>query len=277
MGKKKKTKLAKKSIKILNSGKIKFAKDQKIDISEMVNDSVDSAIVSRLDGIISREDVVIDRKSGIPTIDFNLLSLTKSLIHSDKIGPEKTYTVVIPIPKKAALDAFDLSYDTELGELLRRSTLAPAYTRVKEEWVKLNTDDNSHFTNVLYIPNVIMFLDEHGQFLTRKFKINVLILALPNKKNMSENPGETLEPADIRRRVVADICESAIRCGANHLIVDPFGYTILSKEPQESVSLWDEAINTVRVMDHIDTFVFAMEDEEKYYLIRPIMPHNQIF
>lgn len=267
----KKKKLAKKSIKILSSGKIKFAKDQKIDISEMVNDSVDRAIVSRLDGIISREDVVVNPSGLKLETNINLLPISKSLTHSVKIEPDKIQTVVITIPKKAALDAFDLSYDTELGEMLRRSTLAPAYTRLKEEWVKLNEDDKSHFTNVMFVPNVTVFLDEYGQFLNRKFNINVLILAIPNKKNMSSEPGDVYELPDVRRRVVADMMEAAIRCGAKNLIVDPHGYNALAKDLQDTSLLWKEAIGTQRVIEQIRSITFAIDDEEKYYLL-----HNTI-
>ena len=61
MAKKKKLKkLAESNIKILKSGKIKFSKNQKIDLGLFTTESIEGAVVSRLEGIISQEDVVVE-------------------------------------------------------------------------------------------------------------------------------------------------------------------------------------------------------------------------
>lgn len=263
--KKKKLKLAKKSVKILQSGKIKISKDQKIDITDLTADSIDNAVVSRLDGIISKEDVVINASDMKVDAGINLLTVSESMDHMAKINSDKTNTIVIVVPKKAALSCFDFSFSTDLGEILRRSTLAPVYKHLKEEWVKLNENDTSNFTNVMYVPGVTVFLDEYGNFMPYKYKINVLVLTIPNKKYMTENPVEEIDADSIRRRVVADILDSAIKCGCKHLIVDPHCYPVLRKDNDHTTALWKECLHTQRVIEQVRSLTFAIDNEDLYY------------
>lgn len=263
--KKKKLKLAKKSVKILQSGKIKISKDQKIDISDLTADSIENAVVSRLDGIISKEDVVINASDMKVDAGINLLSLSDSMDHMAKLNSDKVNTIVITVPKKAALSCFDFSFSTELGEILRRSTLAPVYKHLKDEWVKLNENDATNFTNVMYVPGLTVFLDEYGNFMPVKYKINVLILAIPHKKFMAENPVEEVGNGVVSRRVVADILDASIKCGCKHLIVDPHCYPALRKDNDHTTALWKEALHTQRVIEQVRSLTFAIEHEELYY------------
>ena len=62
---KKQRKMAKSNIKILKSGKIKISKEQKLDLTPFIEGTINNTIVSRLNGIISKEEVVIDEEKNI--------------------------------------------------------------------------------------------------------------------------------------------------------------------------------------------------------------------
>ena len=79
MGKGKKLmKRAKESMKILKSGKIMVKGDQEIDLTPFIQQSSEEAIVSRLNGIISKEDVQIEDGAKVVDIDTIIQPLMKT-------------------------------------------------------------------------------------------------------------------------------------------------------------------------------------------------------
>lgn len=282
---KKLKKLAKANIKILKSGKIKFAKGQKIDLRMFAEESIEGAVVSRLDGIISKEDVVIDTEdlrvdvlttmqTDIRTAEIdarvskagNNLVCTSEECIKNAANNNHVKTIVLVVNKKEAVEGFDFLNNGTLGVILRSSTLASAYTdeSIKDKWVELNKDDSSSFTNVLYIPKVMMFVDlTTNEFRKHPYYINVLILAVPSVKKMSDGVN-AVSDADASARVIADICDAAIRCGCKDLIINPYGCKIAMKDPSITAQLWNEILTSERFIVNLYSVNFAIENENLF-------------
>ena len=101
--KKKRSKVAEKNIQILESGKVKFNKDQKVSLKPFIKDSVDSVVCSRNEGIFTQEDVVLDE--GLKTdININLSSMKRTL-ELNSLSTDEVFTVVNIYNKKEITSA----------------------------------------------------------------------------------------------------------------------------------------------------------------------------
>ena len=289
--KKKIKKLAEANIKILKSGKIQFSKKQKIDLSLFANEAIEGAVVSRLDGIISKEDVVIDteglRCDTLTTMmsDIKIAELTSQVSQTaiteqgikNSVKTVNPSTIVITINKKDAIDVFDFLEGGTLGDILRCSTLASIYSNenIKPAWVELNKDDNSNFTNILYIPKVMVFIDRETREIRKvPYYIDLLIVAVPSVKRMKiddENNVEEVSIEDATARVIADIAEAAIKCGCKDLIFDPYAYKLFTKEPRTTANLWYLMTSSQRFIEQIHSINFALEREDAFITFNAAM------
>lgn len=267
MGNKKKhKKLAESNIKILKSGKIKIAKGEKINLKPFVNDSIKNTIVSRIDGIISKEEVNIDTENLRVDITTNMTNDIKTSELVSRVSSPKTSTIVLVINKKDATDVFNFLNISSLGIILRTSTLASIYsdTEVKDKWVELNKEDTTSFTNVLFVPKIMMFINpENGKILKTPYYINLLLLAVPTVKNMSDGV-EAVSDFDANARIISDICDSAIKCGAKDLIYNPYGYKLFRNDPHTTAELWNEISTSQRFIEQLSSVIFAIEEEELF-------------
>ena len=267
MGQKKKyKKLAESNIKILRSGKIKIAKGEKINLKPFVNDSIKNTIVSRIDGIISKEEVVVDTENLRLDITTNMTNDIKVSELVSRVTNPKTSTIVLVVNKKDALDSFNFLDSGSLGIILRTSTLASIYSdqEVKNKWVELNKDDTSSFTNVLFVPKIMMFINpENGKILKTPYYINLLLLAVPSVKKMSDGI-EAVSETDAVARVISEICDAAIKCGAKDLIYDPYAYKLFRSDSHTTAELWNEITTSQRFIEQLDSVIFAIESEELF-------------
>lgn len=273
MSKKKQLKkLAKSNIQILKSGKIKVSKDQKINLKPFVNDSIDNAVVSRFNAIISQERVVIDTTDLRADVTTNMTSDIKTAELASRVNSPKTNTIVVTVNKKNALDVFDFLENGTLGVILRTSTLASIYKddSIKDRWVDLNKDDKSSFTNVMFVPKIMVFIDPStGKIRKTPYYINLLLVAVPNQKNMSDGV-EEVSNEDACARVIADICEAAIKCGARDLIFDPYGFKMFKKEPHITAELWYQITTGQRFIEQFDSMIFTIENEELFVIFNAV-------
>lgn len=273
MSKKKQLKkLAKSNIQILKSGKIKVAKDQKINLKSFVNDSIENSVVSRLNAIISREDVVIDTADLRADVTTNMTSDVKTAELAARANNPNTNTIVLTVNKKNALDVFDFLEDGSLGIILRTSTLASIYKddSIKSKWVDLNKNDKTNFTNVLYIPKIMVFIDpSNGKIRKTPYYINLLLLAVPTQKNMGEAV-EEVSDENACARVIADICDAAIKCGAKNLIIDPYDYKMFRKEPHTTAELWYQISTGQRFIEQFNSVIFTIENEELFIVFNAV-------
>ena len=267
MGKKNKTKkyVAKAGIKILKSGKVKFSKDHKIDLSTFVNESVENSIVSRLDGIISKEDVVIDMDEVNRKV--RTLLMSEYLIASSDyaINSSITKTIVIPINKKKALKCFDFLDDGVIGSLLRTSTFASIYKKLKNDWKELCKNDASNISNVLFVPKVMVFLyDGNGEVREIPFYVNVLIVAVPPTKYMENDTIEEISDDVLCKRYVNDMLESAIKCGCKDAIINPFSEKALTNDLSNTAKVWADFVSTQRYKENFNSLSFSTEEQNLF-------------
>lgn len=266
-------KRAKQSMKILKSGKIMVKGDQEIDLSPFIKQSTEEAVVSRLNGIISKEDVVIDEAGKELDVKYTLQPLMKTVELDAQIPSDgELSTMIIPIKKKSAITAFDFLADGPLGELLRSSSFASSYKKIKKQWVELNKNDSSEFTNVLYIPNIMIFMDpKTGKFRKEPYKINVLILALPTKSQFINEERPTVTTEDAVFWIIADILESAIRLGTKKIILDPFEPKLLKKERACTADAWARALSGDKIRSQFKSINFAFENDANFVVLNAKM------
>ena len=265
LNKKQRRKMAESNFKILKSGKLKVKKGQKINLRPFITNSVENSVVGSLDGIISKENVVVDTEDLHQNVTSNMLSDIHVASLAAKTEKPGISTLVVTVNKKNALDAFDLMRDDSLGILLRTSTLTSCYMELKQEWKNLNEEDNSNFTNVLYVPEVMVFVDpDTGKLLKKPFKVNIIILAIPTKKNMSEQGVEEFTDEMAASRVIADIMDSAIKLGCKDIIIDPYCHKYLISMPYDAGKLWNNIVSTQRCIEQFKSIIFAIEDEELF-------------
>ena len=221
-GKKKKSKMiAEANIKILKSGKIKVKKGQKISLDGYIANSINDVVCSRSEGIIPKEDIQIEPSDKKVAVNIGLSSMKRTLgLLSMEEGT--TYTIVHLISKKEHDKIFDFLDESIIGTLLRTSTLASIYKKIKTRWVDLNKDDKTNFTNVLMIPNIFVFLDENtGKLRKKPFSVNLLLIAEPSVKDMSEGI-EEVSKEDAVKRIITDVYDIAVKLKMEHVIIAPF-------------------------------------------------------
>jgi hypothetical protein len=262
---KKLKKLAKANIKVLQSGKIKVTKGEKISIKPFVKESVDNVIMSRLDGIISKEDVVVDTENLRCDKATNMIDEMQILDLTSKVSSATTKTIVVSMTKKNVLNAFDYLVCDTIGILLRTSTLASIYTSIKEAWVELNKDDATNFTNVLFIPKIMVFIDFNtGKIRKTPLYVNLLVVATPPVNKMSSDGVEEISDEMAASRVIADIVESVIKCGAKNIILNPYCNKILQKDKNMVSNLWNQVTTGQRVLEQINSIDYSLENEEDF-------------
>lgn len=267
MGKKKKSKksVALSNIKILKSGKIKFSKDNKIDVSTFVQESINDVVISRLDSIISKEDVIIEPDEVKRELKSYLVSPMDIAEISSLVSSSVQKTIVIPVDKRDALDIFDFLDGGVMGEILRTSTFASIYKKVKKQWKDLCKKDNSHFTNVLYVPKVMVFLDERtGKIKNQPFYINVLIVATPPAKYMVENCMEEIDDEDIIKRYVSDLISSSVKCGCKDIILDPYSTDVLLDNISLSTEIWMRHLSDKVSKENFNSMSFSLPDQNLF-------------
>ena len=269
MGKKHHLKeMAKRNIKILGSSKIKLKRGQKINIKPYVEDSVEGSIVSRLGGIISEKMGHEERpiKSEATLIDQYQISsiLGRTKFDNDTFIP----TIVVTTTKKNSI-IFDFAGDNIIGNLLRTSTLGPIYEKIKSEWKKLNTDDKSDFTNILYIPNILVFSDGM-ESLFNPYKVNLLLVSVPTYKTIKEGlSDEDLDNSSFiyLSRVYGDIMDAATKInGCDNLVIDPFTVKTATDNIHTVVQIWNYLINSKRCKENIDSIWFSVDNEYDYVI-----------
>lgn len=266
----------------MKNGEIKVGKGEYINIDEYIKYSNDNLIISRLDNIISKEDVLVDTSDcqvDIKTLMTNELYSAEALT---SIKSNKTYTIVLPVSKKDAISCFDYLEYTILSAILRTSTLGYVYNNIKETWVAMNSENTSSFTNVLFIPKVLEFIDfKKGKVRSkeRMFNINVLLVAVPSKNAIIEEVEDNDNKVDendvntvLSSRVIADICDAAIKCGCKDLIIDPFGYKFLDNDKTNASTLWKEITSSQRFIENIDTITFTTEGNSNYVVFSSANP-----
>lgn len=273
---KKQRKMAKSNIKILKSGKIKISKEQKLDLTPFIEGTINNTIVSRLNGIISKEEVVIDEEKNID-IRAHLIDELECVRLKNEMKEPDIPTFVYVVNKKDATNIFDLLNVTVFGDVLRSSTLAAAYKNVKQTWVDLNENDKTPYINIMYVPEVMIFLDHKtGKIRKRPIFANVLIVAIPPRKYIN-NKDENVEEATIEESInyyIDSICESIIKLGIKNVVVNPFFNNASTKNACMSSEAWVRNIRGNRFIDNVNKIEFCVEDENTFIYLNIQLNNN---
>ena len=263
---KKREKVADKTIEILESGKVKFNKDQKVSLKPYIQDSLDKVVCNRMDSILTQEDVVLEENLKT-NITINLSSMKRTL-ELNALSTNDAYTIVTIFNKKNVEDIFDFLSDDIIGYLLRTSTLAAIYKEKKESWMKLNVEDSTAFTNVLYIPEIFVFLDDvTGKPRKKPFKVNLLFLSEATKKklNLTDNLVEDVDPV---KKYIEDVFETSIKVGAKKLIISPFSHEYFLDDERHTSELWIGCSEKQRNNDNISSIDYAIDEDDSYIIFK---------
>jgi len=262
---KKREKVADKTIEILESGKVKFNKDQKVSLKPYIQDSLDKVVCNRLDSILTQEDVVLEENLKT-NVTINLSSMKRTL-ELNALSTNEPYTIVNIFNKKNVEEIFDFLSDDIIGYLLRTSTLAAIYKEKKESWMELNTDDSTAFTNVLFIPDIFVFLDDvTGKPRKKPYKVNLLILAEATKKKL--NLTDATEDVDPVKKYIEDVFESTIKVGAKRLIISPFSHEYFLDDERYTSELWLGCTEKQRNNDNIKSIDYAIDEDDSYIIFK---------
>ena len=251
------------SIKILESGKIKFKKNEKIDISSFIESSINDAKISRLEGIPSKEEIIIDGGATYRIEASSNCSSIKRIIElMSSINSDDTQTIVLPMTKKKASNLEDNEIIEWLG---KSSTFITAYTKLKKSWDNLNEDDNSCFTNVMYIPKLYIFLEKKGKIRKKPIIVNLMIVAFPSI-NKATNGIDAIDDIEYTNRIINDSIEACIKCGSKHIVIDPYYMSALTKDVHYTARYWHGKTETQRVIENIRNITFSIDNDDLYVI-----------
>lgn len=177
---------------------------------------------------------------------------------------------------------FDFAEDSIIGKLLRISTLGILYENVRDKWIHFN-EDKGNFTNILYIPKILVFSDPYeGGFLNSLTYINLLIVAVPKskdklaiaasyidddkKKKNDDNIVKVskIDKVDSYKRIIADIADAAIKCGCDRLVIDPYQIKEFYKNPVDTAKAWKEIITSKKFSDHVEDVIFSFYNDSDF-------------
>lgn len=252
-----------KSIEILESGKIKFKKDEKVDIGAFVESSINDAKISRLEGIPSKEEIVIDGSNNY-RIDAstNCSSIPRIVELISSINSTETQTIVIPMSKKKAEHLEDNETVAWLG---KSSTFASIYAKIQKTWDELNEDDNTSFTNIMFIPKLYIFLEKKGKLRKKPIIVNLMIVAVPSISKAKDGI-EIMDEIEYTNRIINDSIDACIRCGCKSVIVDPFSMNSLQKDVHYTSKYWHGKTETQRVIENIRNITFSIDNDDLYII-----------
>lgn len=252
-----------KHIKILASGKIKFKRNEKIDISSSVHASMHDTVISRIEGIPSKEEIIIDdtRNYRIEATA-NCSSITRIIELVSNINTTDVQTIVLPMTKKKASKL----EDNEIIEWLAKSSaFTPIYSKIKKNWDNLNDDDNSCFTNVMFIPNIYIFLEKKGKLRKNPILVNLMIVAVPSI-NKATDGIDAIDDIEYTNRIINDSIEACIKCGCKSIVVNPYCMNALQKDVHYTAKYWHGKTETQRVIENIRNITFSIDNDDLYVI-----------
>ena len=252
-----------KSIKILESGKIVFKKDEKVDITPYIENSINNTRISRLEGIPTKEEIIIDSTENYRVnVSSNCSSVSRIVDLFGSIETNEVQTIVVPTTKKKAVNAEDIDIIRWLG---CSSTFAATYSKIKKNWVDLNDEDNSAFTNVMYIPNLYIFLEKRGKLRKKPVMVNLLVVAFPSI-NKAKSGIEATDEYEYTNRVITDTIDACIKCGCKSIVLEPYGMNALQNDVHYTARYWYGKTETQRVIENIKNITFSIDNDDLYVI-----------
>ena len=225
--------------------------------------------------ITPKNDIIID-PSDCKAVDVNISLTTQTRCAEFLSVIETTPQTIVVFTSKKHCDSLFIYNDSYLFDnlLIRNtipyymatSTLESIYDYIHMTWKRLNCDDSTNFTNIMYIPNIYKFKDDTlTEIIESPYMINLLVVSLPSLSKMFDGIEEPSAEDGIRY-ILNNTMDAAIRCGCKNLIIDPFSYKLFSKNLPYTASLWYDMIGQQNVIEAIDKIDFTIFDSSLYRL-----------
>lgn len=233
------------------------------DVEKYIKNAPD-AMATRIDGIPSKEAVSVDNDNKLTT-NFEIFhsNIPKSVDLVSGIHGKKEYTIVVPMTKKKSLK---LGEDGIFQYLNHTSTFRYLYKNIRRAWFDLTENDDTKFTNVLWIPGIHMIANSRGSVIKDKdIVVNVLVTAFPNIDNASDGV-EKVSKEDYMLRIVNDTYSAAIKLGCKTILVDPFHMRVLRNEAAMSSDMWNTATTEKKYIENIQDTFFSIEEDDLFII-----------
>lgn len=268
---KKLKKVGKKNLSILGSCKFRLGDGAKVKFKHDVKSAVEDVKMGILDDILYKENIEVDKKELKSSItSTTLASPIEALGAIETMSGKnaKTQTIVVATQRNNKAPEFDMLRDTEIGSLLRTTFLPAVYQKVSDKWNELVNDAKKDATLVLYIPNLLRYLDDNtGKIRSRLTKVNLLVVATPSKSQVKNGEPETRSDDEaFTGRIIGDMLDAAIKVGAKDIIFDPFRHNHLKKDTSVTSNCWKVITTTQRVLENIDSIVLACDGVDENFI-----------
>lgn len=252
-------------------------KEKEMSLDTLTKPSIDNAIVSRLDGIPTKERIIVNNEIVTPpNVYVSKLSEIEALEYLSSCDNDENnvepfeFTLIIADTKKRVLRMFEydyVSYTNPIDYLNRVSTLPDVYKAVENRWVELNKDDSTNFTNVMYLPEIIIFLTTNRKLRKDWIKLNLLVVAIPTQNDMG-NDIESLSDQGACKYTIGNMMDAAIKCGARNLIINPHQNKLLRKDLYMTSDLWMRALLTTPVKENIESIHFVPRAHDDFIIFK---------
>lgn len=263
----------------------KFRKKKKeyipFDVTPFASETISNAVISRIEGIPTKEKIVIDTETITPTLtSVNLMkgNVVQILSYFGELKNNvDNFTFVIVDTKKRIMKLFDetkLKLRNDIEALKIRTTLSAVYKNIGSRWEELNRNDITNFTNVMYLPKLSLYMTEKGKMRESAVIFNLLVIAVPDQDDMGEGIA-AVEDRQAVQRIVHDILTSAIKCGASKLIINPYSNKILRKDLCTTADIWFNETGVQEVLENIDSIDFTIPSREDFILFYNSKPEEQ--
>lgn len=265
----------------------KFQKNKKkkeyipFDVTPFASETIANAIISRIQGIPTKEKIVIDTETITPTLtSVNLMKGNAVQIlsyYGELKNNVDNFTFVVVDTKKRIMKLFDesrLKLRNDIEALKIRTTLSAVYKSVSPSWEEINRNDITNFTNVMYLPKLSLYMTEKGKMRNSAVIFNLLVVAVPDQDDMGEGIA-AVEDRQAIQRIIHDVLTSAIKCGSSKLILNPYSNKILRKDLHTSAEIWFNEISMQEILENIDSIDFMIPSREDFILFYNTKPEEQ--
>lgn len=202
-----------------------------------------SAVTSQSETLYVRQPSVLEYKQ---LIDIDA---------SKEVNIKRTYVFVCKKNQAKKVLTFS-SKSYFIRSILCYSSLAPTYSRIKDQWEEL-IDQKNDSADILMIPDVYVY-SKHPM------SINIMVVSVPDFKDetVDDSGLATDEFKAYLENVVSSVATGAIKTKCDRLAIEPFeGLKLLEKYPYEAASAWDKVLNNEPCTKMIPDIRFSIEDE----------------
>lgn len=246
----------------------RFKKSTKKYDNDLVKAVINDAIISKLAGIPSKEEVNIDNPTSSYKIriDAQMTTLSNMMLLEAICGDRTDVnrpTIVIITNKKKALKLKNNEIFSYLAVMSHNFKYA--FRLLEIDWDALNLRDDSKDTNVMFLPNISIYSKTKDKKQDENLMINVLIVSVPSIGNINDEGYTDPSVEAYINRIISDVYDSAIRCGCKSLILLPYQIKFMEEDYRDiTAQIWLDKLSDKRVLENIKTTKFIINNPLAY-------------